>query len=154
MMSIQQTQTANKLNYQLERFMFAPKAKRNDPATQLLAETLTVIADCRLLEEDWDGEDALPVAPETATMARNLVQQISRGIKPPTKWITPSVAPDPNGRLHLLWSIEGMDLLLILDGKQPDHVTCVTTSTEREPVREVLSFQAATQNVLSVLSPQ
>lgn len=95
------------------------KVPSGSPNEAHLSETLAAVNDCLNLDENWDGEGALRIASETVSMARNLVMQVACGMGQERRWEIPSVSPDPNGHLHLLWRMENHRLLLIVDGKNP-----------------------------------
>lgn len=153
MYALQQTDTASTPSYAIKRTLYAGKPARNASANNpFLTETLDEISDCINLNENWDGEGALPIASETVSMARNLVTQVAIEVGLQKEWITPSVSPDPNGHLHLLWRMKSHRLLLIVDGKNPkEEVVSVVTTPGAKPVREVISFREAVQRVLSAL---
>jgi hypothetical protein len=150
-----QTDTASDPFFRVERRYSTSTSACSDSAYEtLLSETLAKITDCLRLKADWDGEDALPISAGTGNMARDLVMQVANGIGQRKQWVTPSVSPDPNGRLHLLWRMESHRLLLIVDGANPKEVVSVVTTPDVKPVREVISLPNAVQRVLAALPPK
>ena len=64
---------------------------------------------------NWDGEDALPVAPETAQIAKKLVRFF------PILSEVPDVSASPHGEIDFDWAIDRRTMLTIGVCEPPDH---------------------------------
>lgn len=95
----------------------------------------------RDLEEDWDGENALPISTLTAELAKRLLTICDI----PS---SPVISPDPAGRIHLYWRLPNKSILLIVNGAQRDNIVCVTSWPDREPSRHVCNLR----NIKAVIS--
>ncbi len=137
-----------------QRFRFEPLpaivGNEDSADTVFYAVPLAEIEECRQLEEDWDGADAAAVSSATAELAKRLIVQIAEQTGS-TTWINPSVLPDPNGHLHLLWCVNETRWLLLVNGQQTDALVRVVTPAQSHPQRKVISFEQAVQDLAAAL---
>lgn len=132
-----------------EKKLTSPKKSSED---SVLLKTYIQIAECLELDEDWDGEGGLPVSQATVAMANNIVTSIFANQRVVSKWVTPSVTPDPNGRIVLLWRLSDQRVRVILEGTKDDTAIFIRTPITGIPVREVLSLQHLQNRLMTLLA--
>lgn len=103
------------------------------------------------LGPNWDGEDAPAVSEDVAARTRALARQIAGEAQASRfAWISPSVAPNPDGGLELSWELGDRWVMVSV---LPDEATigCATQNAEtpayqegslRQAVKAVLRFLA------------
>jgi hypothetical protein len=121
----------------------------HDPIVQDLVDELNSFTE---LQEDWDGEESLPVSPDALASAKFLidlaVQETKfRGIA----WVAPSASPTPDGGIALTWDHAGHRLMLIFEGES-DAVVCVIKNGHFRPVRQIVPFWNAIEGAALAMS--
>lgn len=104
------------------------------------------------LEEDWDGEESLPVSRDALRAAKRLLDmtvQVARYQR--LTWTPPSVAPTPEGGVALTWEYAGHRFMVILEGDTRD-VVCITKNGSMRPTRHIVPVGYAVTGIALTLS--
>jgi hypothetical protein len=74
--------------------------------TARLTRVMSKLSSFRELEENWDGEGALPVSEEAISRAKSLLQEAYRVAEVlEVRWQDPNLAPSLEGGVNLLWKV-------------------------------------------------
>ena len=103
------------------------EALRND-IIQHLVRTIEKISK-QASKANWDSEDALPVAPETAIVAKNLVRVL------PAFSRVPDVSASPDGDIEFDWAIERHVMLTVSVCGPPEHDILFVANMEKSEFR-------------------
>ena len=95
---------------------------------QHLVSTIDTVAK-QAAEANWDGEDALPVAPETEQIAKDLVRIFPAISK------VPDVSASPNGEIDFDWAIERHVMLTVSVCGPPEHYIMFVANMEKSEFR-------------------
>ncbi len=111
---------------------------------------LKELAALLLLENDWDGEEAPPIAPATVALAHHVVTDIAREVAHEVAWRRPEVAPNPDGGVSLSWHLE-TGLLWLVFHPGSDDITYIARHGSGKPNRMRLSPDFAVHTIANTL---
>jgi hypothetical protein len=117
------------------------------------SEPLKEIIEYATYEADWDLEGALPIAPEAIELASLLVQQVDRqAMSEDVPWQSPTVSPDPDGGIDLIWGNVDQRVIILTRPGQTDTVECIIKKEGTKPQRENLPIEEAVRRALWAIS--
>ena len=103
------------------------QAQQHDIIQRLARDIETISNQAK--EANWDGEDSLPVAPETEMVAKKLVR-----LFPPISRV-PDVSASPNGEIDLDWAVERHVMLTVSVCPPPEHYILFVANMEKSEFR-------------------